>query len=450
MNSIELNFDGLVGPTHNYSGLAYGNLASIENKNLKSSPKQAALQGLAKMKMLMDLGIPQAILPPHERPYIELLRNLGFNGSDSELLKKVYKQFPELLFSCSSASSMWAANSATITPSVDSAERLVEITPANLFSKLHRSIEAPFTAVILKQIFSDETIFKHHPPLVASNAFADEGAANHTRFCSSFDQPGLHLFVYGKKEFSSNAPRIPGRYPPRQTLEASQTIARTHQLQPDCVVFAQQSPLAIDEGVFHNDVISVGHQNLFFYHEQAFVETEKVVEELTQKFKKISGEQLILIKVSSGRISLTEAVSSYLFNSQIVTLPDKTMKLIAPSECLEMPSVNAFLEELVDDQNNPITNIEYLNLHESMKNGGGPACLRLRVVLNEKEFEKMNQSFLLTNQLFEQLSHWIEQYYRDELSPADLAAPELLQESRSALDALTGLLRLGPVYPFQK
>ena len=48
----EFNFDGLVGPSHNYAGLSFGNVASFSNVKSASNPKQAALQGLAKMRAL--------------------------------------------------------------------------------------------------------------------------------------------------------------------------------------------------------------------------------------------------------------------------------------------------------------------------------------------------------------------------------------------------------------
>ncbi|MGA8031441.1 MAG: N-succinylarginine dihydrolase, partial [Casimicrobiaceae bacterium] len=44
-----MNFDGIPGPTHNYSGLAQGNLAAERNAQQVSNPREAALQGLEKM-----------------------------------------------------------------------------------------------------------------------------------------------------------------------------------------------------------------------------------------------------------------------------------------------------------------------------------------------------------------------------------------------------------------
>ena len=442
-NSYEINFDGIVGPTHNYSGLSYGNIASISNQQATSNPKEAALQGLSKMHELMKMGIKQAVLPPHERPHIPTLRSLGFRGTDAEILSKVQKQDPELLLACSSAAAMWTANAAITTPSSDSADKLVHFTPANLTNKFHRSIEAATTTRILEAIFHDKNSFLVHPPLPCGTHFADEGAANHTRFCKDYSEQGLHLFVYGRYAFKENI-LLPKKFPARQTFEASQAISRLHRLEDEQIVFAQQNPDAIDAGAFHNDVISVGNQNLFFYHEKAFVDTQRIIRELKAKF-----EDLICIEVMNREVNLQDAVSSYLFNSQIVTLQDKSMALIAPTECLEIPPVKNYLDTLLTHSEHPIKQIHYFNLRQSMRNGGGPACLRFRVVLNEKELQTMNPGVLLDEEKYKILCNWVKKHYRDRLLPNDLADPQLLQENRIALDELTKLLNLGKVYDFQ-
>lgn len=443
MKSVEVNFDGLVGPTHNYSGLSYGNVASIKNQQVISNPKAAALQGLQKMKFLADMGIPQAVLPPHARPYLPILRELGFDGTDKQVLKKSYKFSPELLFACASAACMWTANAATISPSADTADRKLHITPANLANKFHRSIEAPFTEKIFVKIFSDRSFFTVHPPLPQGQYFADEGAANHNRFCNNYAESGIELFVWGRQGFKVNS-KCPIKFPARQTFEASKMIAIRHGLDPNRIVFAQQNPLAIDAGVFHNDVISVGNEYVYLFHEESFVNTSEIVDELQKKIN-----TLILIRVPSKRVSLDEAVASYMFNSQMVTLPDKTMSLIAPSECLEIDPVNNFLHEIVADTSNPISSLHFLNLSQSMANGGGPACLRLRIVLTEEQLNAMHSGVLLTDPLYNQLVNWIEKHYRESLQPQDLADERLLEEIQNALDELTSILDLGPIYYFQ-
>lgn len=445
----EVNFDGLPGPTHNYSGLSYGNVASIKNKNLVSNPKQAALQCLHKMHYLSHFGLYQGVIPPHDRPNIAILKNLGFHGSDKAILQKAYKEHPEIFFACCSSSAMWTANAATVTPSPDAEDRRVHFTPANLSYEFHRSFEYHTTALILKRIFANPTFFAHHYPLHPGRHFSDEGAANHTRFCKSYGEPGISLFVYGKHSFKQST-LAPVRYPARQTFEASQAITRKHLMQHENIIFAQQSPKAIDAGVFHNDVISIGNCNLFMYHESAFVGTPSIIQEIDSKVRQQCNCSMIFIPVTEKQISLKDAVNTYLFNSQIINVKDGHMALIVPQECQETPTVNHFIEELIHDPENPIQNAYYVNLKESMQNGGGPACLRLRVVLSQNEIEALTPGTLLNNKLFHKLTAWVNKHYRDRLAPADLCDPQLLLESRHALDELTQILNLGPIYPFQR
>lgn len=423
--TYEVNFDGIVGPTHNYSGLSWGNIASVAHHNLPSNPKQAALQGLDKMKFLHDNGIKQGVLPPHPRPHLPMLRRLGFNGTDEEVVMDAYNQAPELLFACSSAAAMWTANAATITPSRDARDGTLHITPANLKTKFHRALEAAITSKVLKAIFPFAT---HHPPV----PFSDEGAANHTRLAITHGDPGLHLFVYGRHSLRPDQ-NHPHRFPARQTFEASEVIARLHQIPEEQVLFAQQHPKAIDAGVFHNDVASVGNETLFFYHEEAFVNTPYLIEQMEERLP-----ELIAVEVPASRISLEEAVSTYLFNSQIVTKQDGKMLLIAPTECQENGAVGAFIREL--EERTPIDQIHFFNLKESMQNGGGPACLRLRVLLTEEELAQVYPGVLMSDELYRHLRSWIEFYYREELVPKDLGSPELLAEVREALVELQKVL----------
>lgn len=440
MKHFEVNFDGIAGPTHHFGGLSFGNIASMQNKHHFSNPKKAALQCLKKMKFLHDLGLIQAIIPPQERPHLPTLRKLGFQGTEEEIIYKAYKNAPELFFLCSSSSAMWTANCATITPSIDT-NNLVKITPANLNHEFHRSIECESTTLLLKKIFSDNEFFFHCPPLPSVQIFSDEGAANHTRFCEDYGSLGVHLFVYGKSIFNKKT-ILPSKYPARHTLEASQAIARQHNLDLSHVIFAQQNPKAIDLGVFHNDVISVGNRNLFFYHEDSFINTDEVIDKLLEKM------DLELIKVSNKEVALEDAVNTYLFNSQLISNNDNSMTLIAPKECEENQNVKAFIDSLINKKTT-ISKVYFIDLRESMLNGGGPACLRIRVVLNEKEVKAMNQNVILTETLYLKLVDWAERHYRDQLSPYDLADPKLLTESHHALDELSKILNLGSIFSFQ-
>jgi succinylarginine dihydrolase len=452
MSAREVNFDGLVGPTHNYAGLSHGNVASMSHRGATSNPREAALQGLAKMKFLADLGVPQAVLPPHERPAIETLRQLGFAGpDDAAVLQAAARQAPALLAACCSASSMWVANAATVTPSADATDHRVHFTPANLTAKFHRSIEPPQTARTLRAIFRDPARFVVHEPIPGALAMGDEGAANHTRLAPSHTRRGLHLFVYGHEAFGPGTePVRTRRFPSRQSREASEAVARRSLLDDKQVVFAQQHPEAIDAGVFHNDVISVGNENVFLYHERAFVRTPEVIDELRRRYSAIHrGAALIPVEVPLARVPLADAVSSYLFNSQLVTVSRGRMALIAPTNCAETPSVKAFIQNLLARGRTPLREVHYFDLKQSMRNGGGPACLRLRVVLTKAELAALPSQILLTDATYDALTGWVKKHYRDKLAAADLADPQLLQETRRALDELTGLLGLGSIYSFQ-
>ena len=443
----EYNFDGLVGPSHNYGGLSFGNVASQAHEGELSNPRQAALQGLAKMRALHDLGVPQAVFPPHLRPDLALARRLGFTGDDAQVLAGLLREQPLLLAACWSASSMWTANAATVSPSADSADGKVHFTPANLINKLHRSVESLTSARILKAVFPDPALFAHHPPLPASSALGDEGAANHTRLAPEHGAPGVQLFVYGESAANPFGSR-PKLFPARQTLEAAQALARLHRLRDDRVVFAQQNPDVIDQGVFHNDVISVGNLGVFFFHEQAFLESDAALGEIQEKYQRAAGRALQLVRVTTAEVPVADAVSSYLFNSQLVRTPAGRTVLIAPRDCEENFNVRAFIDALIAGDA-PIDEVRYLDLRQSMNGGGGPACLRLRVVLTAAEEAAVAPGVLFTPALHTRLVAWVESHYRDRLQVSDLADIKFVGECRAALDSLTSLLGLGSIYPFQ-
>ncbi len=439
----EVNFDGLVGPTHNYAGLSRGNVASGEHGGRASSPRRAALQGLEKMMALARLGLAQAVLPPQERPHVPTLRRLGFAGSDEAVLRRAGAEAPRLLAGAASASSMWAANAATVSPFPDTADGRTHFTPANLATMWHRAIEPETTAAVLARVFAGDG-YVHHPPLPAGRRFADEGAANHTRFCADHGEPGVALFVHGDDAAGTGAG--PRRFPARQTLAACRAVARAHGLDPARVVFARQHPDAIDAGVFHNDVIAVGDRRLLFCHEQAFADNAAV----RRRLERAMGAELDWIEAPKAVLTLEEAVGSYLFNSQLLSAPGRPGRtLVAPAECLEAPGARAFLEALKADS--PlIDDVVHMDLRQSMDNGGGPACLRLRVVMSEAQIAAAGARVFLDEALHRELEAWVGAHYRDRLVPDDLRDPALLEEGRAALDALTGILDLGPVYEFQR
>ena len=444
-HTVEMNFDGLIGSTHNYAGLSQGNLASTNNAKAVSQPRQAAKEGLTKMHRLHRLGLKQGILIPQQRPHIPTLRQLGFSGSDQTIVEKAHKTAPQLLAMCYSASSMWAANAATVSPSSDTQDARVHFTPANLKSMFHRSIEHKTTSKLLKTIFNNDQHFAHHDALSGGFHLGDEGAANHNRLCADYGEQGVELFVYGKGDFGLSPAST--SFPARQSLEASMAIARKHQLDASKAVMACQSCQVIDAGGFHNDVVSVSNKNVLFMHELAFADKDNLFKQVTNAY----GDQpLHFVEVPERTVSLDNAIKSYLFNSQLVNSPGSDeMTLVLPMESQENSSVYSYLLDLIK-QDTPIKNLEFVDVRQSMRNGGGPACLRLRIALNERELAQVNPSFVFSDELFATLNSWVDKHYREELSPADLADPSLLFESKAALDELTQILDLGSFYEFQQ
>ena len=441
-SAVEINFDGLIGPTHNYAGLSEGNLASSRNKDTVARPRQAALEGIAKMRRLMAMGVVQGVLPPHERPPMTFLRGLGFSGDDASVWARACAAENQFARQALAASAMWAANAATVSPSADCADARLHFTPANLHTMLHRALEAEATHRALHRIFPDPARFAVHAPLPAHAAFADEGAANHMRLCAAHGEPGVEVFVYGRAADDART-----AFPARQTLAACRAIARAHGLDPARTVFARQSAAAIDAGAFHNDVVAVADCGTLFFHEQAFEDRNAVLAEITAKARGLFEPQLV--EVPARDVSLADAISSYLFNAQLVTTDGRQM-LIAPLEVSENLRTWAFVDATIAG-NGPIGRVEYVDVRESMKNGGGPACLRLRVVATDAERAAVAQGFLLDDALASRLEAWVRTHYRETLAPGDLADPALLTEARAALDALTALLPLGTdFYAFQR
>ena len=445
MKSHPLYIDGLVGPTHYYGGLSFGNRASMSSRSRISSPKQAALQGLLKMKMIMDMGGKQAILPPHARPDLQFLHECGYKGHKKKVLNDVIKSSPSLLLSAFSSSFMWVANIGVLSPSFSTGDGKVHITPANLGATVHRHIEPQFSAKLLKMLFKEGHKFVHHDPVV--KCFSDEGAANRVMLSGNDNSSIVTLFVYGRSEFSPLVD-YPKFYPARQTKEAIEVNIRNHQLNDHNVMIVQQSPQAIDAGVFHNDVISFGSKKLFICHDEAFVHQNIFLPKLLEKFQKVTNEELHILQVSKDCLTLDEVVDSYFFNSQFVETVDGRLHLLLPERCKKYEKIELFCKYLVDKLK-VVDSCQYVSLDQSMGNGGGPACLRIQINLTKDEHEAVDQRFILTPDLYMKLENWINTYYRDELHMEDFQDHRFVDEVFGALDKLTGLLGLGHLYFFQ-
>ncbi|HVF38044.1 MAG TPA: N-succinylarginine dihydrolase [Sphingomicrobium sp.] len=409
----EINFDGIVGPSHNYAGLSLGNLASARNAGDVSQPRAAALQGLGKMRANLALGLAQGIFVPHGRPAREWLGEIGTTIDGAE---------PAIAANAMSASAMWAANAATVSPAPDTADGKCHLTVANLKTMAHRSHESPATLAQLRLAFAGEAFAVHGP---VPTAFGDEGAANHMRLAPSHGEPGVEVFVYGISG---------GPFPARQHVEASKAVARLHRLDPKRTVFAAQSEEAIAAGAFHNDVVAVANGPVLFAHEKAFAERQSLVDDLAAK---VTGFELV--EVSDAEVPLADAIRSYLFNAQLVTPPDGRMTLVAPTECRNTPSVRAWIDRHLAS-NGAIRRVEYVDVRQSMANGGGPACLRLRV---QCASDDVDPRFLVDEPRLDRLATLIAGHWPEEIAAADLQSPSLIAEVERARHSLLGELGLG-------
>ena len=409
---VEINFDGIVGPSHNYAGLSLGNIASASHKGNASYPRAAALQGIAKMRGNLERGLAQGFLLPLPRPNFGLLRDLAV-GDDTN---------PALVAAAWSASSMWTANAATVSPAPDTGDGRCHLTPANLVTMLHRGQEWRDTQAQLKIAFGDQRHFAVHDAVPSS--FGDEGAANHMRFCDSHDAPGVEVFVYG---------RPGGRFPARQHEQASRAVARLHGLEPRRCVFIEQNPAAIEAGAFHNDVVAVANEKVLFTHDQAFADQIDAYEAIRAVFP-----DLHVVEVPESQVSLEEAIRTYLFNAQLVTLPTGEMALVVPSECQESASVWSWCERMLAS-NGPIRHVIPVDVRQSMANGGGPACLRLRVVADPAT---VDARFLLDEAKAERIEAVIAQMWPETIQPDEIGTEALAAKVIEAREALLAVLSL--------
>ena len=414
-NLVEINFDGIVGPSHNYAGLSLGNLASAKHGGSVSYPRAAALQGLGKMRHNMGLGLVQGLLCPLPRPNHGLLAALGLGEPTDETERR-------LRAAAWSASSMWTANAATVSPAPDCADGRCHLTAANLVTMPHRAQEWPDTVRQLRLAFADSAHFAVHDAVPA--CFGDEGAANHMRMGTGHAAPGLEIFVYG---------RTGGAFPARQHEQASRAVARLHGLDPARCLFVEQSGEAIAAGAFHNDVVAVANERVLFTHEQAFADPDGTYAAIRAA---LPGAEIVVVPASA--VSLTDAIASYLFNAQLLTLPSGEMGLVIPLEAWEHTAVRAWLDGMLAS-NGPIRRVLPVNVRQSMANGGGPACLRLRVVADPAT---VDPRFLLSEARADSLEKVIAAHWPLQIDPSEIGSEALARTVTAARAALLDVLDL--------
>ena len=296
---------------------------------------------------------------------------------------------------------------------------------------------------MLRRLFPDDAHFKIHSPLPMVSHLADEGAANHVRLSASQGEPGVNLFVYGRDAFET----WQEKFPARQTKESFEAISRRHGTSGS--VFARQGKAAINGGAFHNDVVCVGTRTCLLFHELAFEDKDATLEAIRRAADGLFTPDFV--EIASKDLPFTDAVKSYLFNSQLLEVPgEDRLTLLAPTETEDNAHAHAAAQALTQG-NGPIGRVHYVDVRQSMRNGGGPACLRLRVSLTPEELAAANPAQRLTPDLQTTLNAWADRYYRDSLLPRDLMDPSLIKEVREALDVLTQILDLGGnFYPFQR
>lgn len=410
MSLVEINFDGIIGPSHNYAGLSLGNIASANNAGDTSFPRAAALQGLSKMRHNLALGLVQGFLLPLPRPNGAFLSAIGANGSEDR----------RLLAAAWSASAMWTANAATVSPASDTADGRCHLTAANLVTMPHRSQEWPDTVKQLRLAFANPEHFAVHDAVPA--CFGDEGAANHMRMSASHGDPGIEIFVYGKSG---------GPFPARQHEQASRAVARLHGLDPARTLFVEQNPEAIAAGAFHNDVVAVANERVLFTHELAFADPEGTYGAIRDLLPEVE-----IVIVPAAAVSLADAIKSYLFNAQLLTLPSGEMGLVIPLEAWEHPKVRAWLDGMLAS-NGPIRRVMPVDVRQSMANGGGPACLRLRVVADPATID---QRFLLDEKKIARIEAVVTEHWPASIGAAQIGDPALAMRIIAARQALLAAL----------
>jgi len=412
MPLVEINFDGIIGPSHNYAGLSFGNVASMGHGGEVSEPRAAALQGVDKMRSNLALGLDQGIFLPHPRPDRAWLERLGTTIEEAE---------PLLAANAMSASPMWAANAATVSPAPDTADGKCHLTVANLRTMPHRSHEWPATLKQLELAFGDSSFAVHGP---VPPAFGDEGAANHMRLAGGHDARGVEALVYGVSG---------GAFPARQHVEASKAIARLHGLDARRTIFVQQSEEAIAAGAFHNDVVAVANERVLFAHEQAFADKQPLLDACAAH---VPGFEYV--EVAATDVPIEDAIRSYLFNAQLVTPPDGETTLIVPTEARETASVWRWLERHLAG-NGPIRRVEVVDVRQSMANGGGPACLRLRVVADPAA---VDPRFIVDELKLDRIGEIVQRHWPQQIHHSELQKPALIVDIERARAALLQALDL--------
>ena len=364
--------DTIPGPTNHFGGHAVGNIASMNSKNNILNPQKAALEWLEKVKKVAMIGGNQFVLPPQRRPLTHKKKTL----TQSDI----------------SSSFIWMANAGLFIPRIDTQLENNQFIPANMKQSEHRNIEHPFHQYWLKKILKYSKCNFHK--ILDIN---DEGSANSIRLWHKKNQCGVNIFVYGKPN---------ARYPIRQSKSSCEKIINI--TKPRHYILLEQTKEAIDAGVFHNDVIAFGFKNTIICHEKAFSNQKQELKKLKKIFTNSLNAPLNIVEIANNSLSLNAAVKTYLFNSQVIEINNK-FELICPIEVKENPNSYKITEKWVT--NGLFNKVHFVNIKSSLKNGGGPACLRLCLYLNDNEVKKIPTKFKLDKTKYKKISKIILEHY---------------------------------------
>jgi succinylarginine dihydrolase len=185
--------------------------------------------------------------------------------------------------------------------------------------------------------------------------------------------------------------------------------------------------------------VAVANEQLLFTHEQAFADKDAFYADLRAALPCVD-----IIEVPASAVSLSDAIKSYLFNAQLVTLPDGGMALILPTEARDTPSVWTWLEQMIAS-NGPIRQLVPVDVRQSMANGGGPACLRLRVVADPADIDPR---FLVDEAELDGIATIVSQYWPESIAPQDLSDTRLIARIEQSWLTLVDHLQLsGDLFP---
>ena len=83
--------------------------------------------------------------------------------------------------------------------------------------------------------------------------------------------------------------------------------------------------------------------------------------------------------------------------------------------------------------NGPIRRVEIVDVRQSMANGGGPACLRLRVVADPATIDPR---LLVDDARLDRMADVVRRHWPAEIANDDLQAPALVRDIEAARNAL--------------